>query len=118
MNASTLGFIIFLTAVTTLPVKMTAEFVGAKNKTLRHSAICVTTSTAIMLLMFYFFSHTVESYLISFVLVVLVFKNVLIPPPGFILWLAILAIAIQLGVISAMASYGKFSGNHFFLMIS
>ena len=118
MDASSWFFIIFLIAITTFPVKVAAEFVGAKNNTLKHSAISVFFATIITIFLIYFFGNKAETYLVSFLLIVMVFKNVLLPPPGYNLWLAILALTIQLGVISAIASYGKYTGSHFLLMIS
>ena len=108
------GFTIFLIAITTFPVKLAAEFVGAKRNTLKHSALSVLIATVAILFLFYSLGNITETYLVSFLIVVLIFKYVLIPPPGYIVWLSVLALVIQLGVISAVASYGKYSGNYFF----
>lgn len=106
------GLTIFLMATTTLPVKFAAEFVGAKNNTIYYSGIAVLIATGLVLSLFYFLGNEFEIYLLSFLLVLLVFKYVLKPPPGHTLWLGIIAFVIQLGVLFALISYGNYSGNY------
>lgn len=106
------GLTIFLMVTTTIPVKLAAEFVGAKNNTLYYSGLAVVLATGMVLGLFYFLGDKLETYLVSFLLVLLVFKYVLVPPPGYTLWLGIIAFLIQLGVLSALISYGNYSGNY------
>jgi len=106
------GLTIFLMATTTLPVKMAAQFVGAKNNTMYSSGLAVLIATGMVLSLFYFLGNEFETYLLAFLLVLLVFKYVLVPPPGYTLWLGIIAFAIQLAVLFALISYGNHSGNY------
>jgi hypothetical protein len=113
-NLSIWGLTFLLMTTTTIPVKIAAEFVGAKRTTLKYCALSVLMATGMIVAAFYFIGDKFETYLLSFLLILLAYKYVLQPPPGHTLWLAIMAFAIQIGVVSAFISYGKYSGTYSF----
>jgi hypothetical protein len=114
LELSIWGLSILLMVTTVIPVKFAAEFVGAKRTTLPYCGLAVALATLLIIGAFNIIGDKLETYLLSFLLVLLSYKYVLGPPPGHSLWLAVIAFAVQLGVMSAFISYGSYSGAYSF----
>jgi len=106
------GLTLLLMATTILPVKFAAEFVGAKRTTLPYCALAVILASAMTATAFYLVGDSLETYLVSFLIILLTYRYVLAPPPGHSAWLAVVALAVQLGIVAAFVSYKSYAGNY------
>jgi len=104
------GATLLLVFTTTLPLKLAADFVGAKRTSMTASGFAAMMGIALSWVAIHFIGVTPDGLLAAFLLATLTYKFILMPPIGHTLWLAIIATALQLAFVSALISFGKYKG--------
>ena len=104
------GATILLVFTTTLPLKMAAEFVGAKRTSMAASGVAAMVGIGLAWVALHFIGAAPDGIFAAFLLIMLAYKFILKPPIGHSFWLAIIAIALQMAFVFALVSFGKYQG--------